>query len=413
MIERPRKKLGGGRPCSVCSIAKREGGTKLLEQIHTELLTTSYTEVAHKYDLGTAALHNHVVKHAQWLKEARAPYEQTVRGGRAGDGLKIKNLHHKPAPDRATPRSGDASSIEVPIMVNRVTGALSPYSAQALPVAKTEAETRAWQLRLSGHSYDEIAKQLGLLAPDGSLDWRAATKLCMHAAARNPVLLEHARHEELARLDAQIRRLWPQAMDDKLELLIDGERRVWRLDVEDQHRAHALLLQIQDRRIRLLGLDGKRAPMETGVGVSASAFVGGLPPALSRLDPPPSAEELRAYVERGVVPRRGQGASEPSYMVVRPFEPQVDPVPDWKAEQRARAPGRAGQGHAPPQAAEAAPPPAPAAEPPAPPPVEAPAPPPAVAAPVPPPAPRQGALFASEWLRAKTAGQPPPGEGSP
>jgi len=92
-------------------------------------------------------------------------------------------------------------------------------------------ESRAVQLRSLGHTYDEIAQQLGL-ATRGS-----AWKIVQRALTRIPAeSVEEMRLLEGARLDAMSAAIWPTA-------------------VTGDEKAILVMVRIMERRARLFGLD--------------------------------------------------------------------------------------------------------------------------------------------------------------
>jgi len=111
-----------------------------------------------------------------------------------------------------------------------------------------EIESQAVQLRSLGHTYDEIAQQLGL-ATRGS-----AWKVVQRALTRIPAeSVEEMRLLEGARLDAMTAAIWPTA-------------------VTGDEKAIALMLRIMERRAKLFGLDAP-VRMQTLVDVPYSGDV--------------------------------------------------------------------------------------------------------------------------------------------
>ena len=93
---------------------------------------------------------------------------------------------------------------------------------------------RAVELAVEGHSYEEIARQVGY-THRGSAH-RAVFKAL---AEREVQGVEELRQMEMARLEQLHATYWEAA-------------------VQGDGRAAALVLRVMDRRIRLLGLDGDR-----------------------------------------------------------------------------------------------------------------------------------------------------------
>ncbi len=244
------------------------------------------------------------------------------RRKRQGDSRTREQVH---AAQVEPVSEGGGVTITIPAKVDKRTGEISPFSPLALLASPTVREEEAWQLRIGGKSYMAIAERLQLFLADGvTPDWKGAERLCVMAASRRPFVLELARQEELSRLDAIIDTLWRRAMTAEVEVVHNGNRTTLVAMTEEQDRAIALLLQAQDRRRKLGGLEVARsAPGAVGM-LGSGAAIGSLPPALARLDPPPTPAELEHYAKTGQVPRRGLHANEPSYMVVQPpEEPQI------------------------------------------------------------------------------------------
>ncbi len=91
--------------------------------------------------------------------------------------------------------------------------------------------TRAVELALSGHSYDDIAREVGY--SNRGTAWRAVQNALNR---REVAAVDEYRRVELARLDALQRALWDRALEGDRSA-VDG------------------VLGVIERRIRLLGLD--------------------------------------------------------------------------------------------------------------------------------------------------------------
>ena len=100
-------------------------------------------------------------------------------------------------------------------------------------------ELTALDLRLSGASYRQIGAELGVSHVQAFRD----VQRVLHQIVAEPA--SELRGQELARLDRLTLTHWPAA-------------------IKGDHRATAVVLQIMDRRIRLLGLDAPQRIDITG-----------------------------------------------------------------------------------------------------------------------------------------------------
>ena len=98
-------------------------------------------------------------------------------------------------------------------------------------LALRERQRRALELRLAGHTYQQIADALGSKSKCGAYK---AVEGALREVTREPA--EAVRELELQRLDAMLAALWPQMQKSDIQAL-------------------AGCLRISERRCRLLGLD--------------------------------------------------------------------------------------------------------------------------------------------------------------
>ena len=124
-------------------------------------------------------------------------------------------------------------------------------------------ELAALDLRLSGASYRRIGAQLGVSHVQA---FRDVQRVLREFVAEPASAL---RGQELARLDRLMLTHWPAA-------------------IEGNHKATAVVLQIMDRRIRLLGLDAPHRIDITGWIREMAAAEG--------LDPDQAAQDADAFV---------------------------------------------------------------------------------------------------------------------
>ena len=92
---------------------------------------------------------------------------------------------------------------------------------------------RAFEMRLAGHGYREIAESLSV--PEASA-WKMVGVELQALQAINHDLARRYRDEQLERLDAALRAIWPAVEAGQLDAI-------------------GCFLQIEERRSRLLGLD--------------------------------------------------------------------------------------------------------------------------------------------------------------
>lgn len=92
---------------------------------------------------------------------------------------------------------------------------------------------RALELRISGHSYREIGEILAVPEPSA---WKMVGVELQTLQANSHDLARRYRDEQLERLDAALRAIWPEVEAGKLDAI-------------------QCLLRIEERRSCLLGLD--------------------------------------------------------------------------------------------------------------------------------------------------------------
>ena len=128
--------------------------------------------------------------------------------------------------------------------------------------ATLERRAEIWRMRMTGVTYEQIGKALGI------------TRQAVHAHIQatleqlNEERLDNAqqyRDAELARLDDQVRMVYSSLPSSK-----EGR---W---IENEHLLKAVdrLLKISERRARLLGLDLQKTELAGNVGVTWSQFIG-------------------------------------------------------------------------------------------------------------------------------------------
>jgi len=108
---------------------------------------------------------------------------------------------------------------------------------------------RAFEMRLAGHGYREIAEALSVPEPSA---WKMVGVELQASQAANHDLVRRYREEQLERLDAALRAIWPAVESGQLDAI-------------------ACFLQIEERRSRLLGLD--TAPIATEAGSSVGRLL--------------------------------------------------------------------------------------------------------------------------------------------
>ncbi|WP_462320725.1 hypothetical protein [Halochromatium sp.] len=110
---------------------------------------------------------------------------------------------------------------------------------------------RALELRISGHSYREIAEMLAVPEPSA---WKMVGVELQTLQASSHDISRRYRDEQLERLDAALRAIWPEVEAGKLDAI-------------------QCLLRIEERRSCLLGLDAVSAPVagENGLGSGRAA----------------------------------------------------------------------------------------------------------------------------------------------
>lgn len=127
--------------------------------------------------------------------------------------------------------------------------------------AKTaERRTKCLAMRLAGASWDQIAKTLEYANKSAACkDFLRAMEATQAELAENATLL---RQIELARLDRVQAAFWPAAL---------------RAD----HRAGRVVLDVHDRRVKLLGLDAAQRTVDNAV----DAWIDALSSGSAGLDP--------------------------------------------------------------------------------------------------------------------------------
>lgn len=100
-----------------------------------------------------------------------------------------------------------------------------------------ERQRRALELRKAGHTFQEIADQLGWKGPQGAHN---AVMSALKKTLQEPA--DELRTLELERLDTMLNALWPA--------ILRGDR--------GSPRAAEVALKIMDRRAALLGLDAPK-----------------------------------------------------------------------------------------------------------------------------------------------------------
>lgn len=115
---------------------------------------------------------------------------------------------------------------------------------------------RALELRMAGHGYREIAEMLAVTEPSV---WKMVGVELQNLQASSHDLLRRYRDEQLERLNAALRAIWPEVEAGKLEAI-------------------DCFLRIEERRSCLLGLDSVAtlAAADGSAGTSRPAKLGEL-----------------------------------------------------------------------------------------------------------------------------------------
>lgn len=111
---------------------------------------------------------------------------------------------------------------------------------------------RAFEMRLAGHGYREIAEALSVPEPSA---WKMVGVELQASQANNHDLARRYREEQLERLDGALRAIWPAVEAGELDAI-------------------ACFLQIEERRSRLLGLDTASIATEAGSSVGRALKLG-------------------------------------------------------------------------------------------------------------------------------------------
>jgi len=148
---------------------------------------------------------------------------------------------------------------------------------------KLYLETEAFRLRVEGYAMRGIAEALGLKSP--ATAWRH------YVNGRERYREQHERSTEahlaveLARLDEQVRALWPLAMGHKETRIVD-ETAV-EVDVSPDIEAHHALLGINKARRAMLGLDVPKEVSIKAHTVETATMIWGFDLETTFPDPPP------------------------------------------------------------------------------------------------------------------------------
>lgn len=130
-------------------------------------------------------------------------------------------------------------------------------ASRAARARTAERRRQCLQLRIAGATWDRIAEQLDYASRAAACkDFLRAMEATQAAVTENATLL---RQLELARLDAVQRAFWPDAINHA------------------DHRAGKVLLDVHDRRVRLLGLDNASRTMDNAVDAWIAAVTAGDP----------------------------------------------------------------------------------------------------------------------------------------
>ena len=160
----------------------------------------------------------------------------------------------------------------------------SPRSTSPVKVSVAERQRRALELRARGHTYTEIAKELGYATKGGAQRLVVSALTAQRSEAAEPVL-----ELELARLDSLQRALSPRAL---------------RGDVN----AVQATLRVMERRAKYLGLDHNESRTADAVEAIATAYAAqadwiqrALGAVLDRLDLTPEQQSAAPLIIAGVL----------------------------------------------------------------------------------------------------------------
>lgn len=196
-----------------------------------------------------------------------------------------------------------------------------PTTTSTAMARATGRDEQAWQMRIAGHSLQAIADALAFTSTrEVSAMIKRRLQQGRQALAES---VDQATALEAERLDAQTRAVWPRVMQHEIthpitgapELDHQGHPRRYEFDP----KAHALALQIHDRRVKLFGLEKATKIEITGAGGGPIRHEGA---DLSNL----SATEL-ALLEmlhakaRGAAAGEGVDADTVDAEIVEPDEP--------------------------------------------------------------------------------------------
>lgn len=105
-------------------------------------------------------------------------------------------------------------------------------------VSAAMKQRRALELRIAGHTFEEIASELGYTYPSGA---KKAVDTALFKTLKEPA--ERLRDLEVARMDVMLKSLWPDVLAGKA-------------------RSVEVAIKVLERRAKLLGLD---APLKFNV----------------------------------------------------------------------------------------------------------------------------------------------------
>ena len=167
---------------------------------------------------------------------------------------------------------------------------------------KLYLDTEAFRLRVEGYTMRGIAEALGLKSP--ATAWRH------YVNGRERYREQHERSTEahlaveLARLDEQVRALWPLAMAHKETRIVDGT--AVEVDVSPDIEAHHALLGINKARRAMLGLDvPKEVAIRAHTTVETATLLWDFRPEEVFPDPLPQLEHVNGG--NGAVGANGSG----------------------------------------------------------------------------------------------------------
>lgn len=129
---------------------------------------------------------------------------------------------------------------------------VSTKSLQAKKVAQLERRFKVVQLRAKGCSLNEIAEELGIAATTASEDLIAVMEDTVMATNEQ---VEHVRKLQDMRLDMVVKAHLPFATEIKKTPIKDATGRVHIIDMPPSTASAQIVLQTEQRRGKLLGLD--------------------------------------------------------------------------------------------------------------------------------------------------------------